>query len=70
VTNRPHFTSLQVGHDVAWQFKKDERRVMCDKMSTINQKWTKNTWMICVGVRMSHNKRFVGWTDSACQIVA
>jgi hypothetical protein len=39
---------------VSGHLEENGRHVTCDKMSTSNQGWTKNTWTDRIGVRMSY----------------
>ncbi len=39
---------------VSGHLEKNQPHITCDKMSTSNQGWTKNSWTDRIGVRMSH----------------
>jgi hypothetical protein len=60
VTKRPHFASGKGRHDVTEHFEEGGCHVTCDKPSTSESGWTKNTWMDHIGVRMSQGRIVTG----------
>jgi hypothetical protein len=69
VTKRPHFASHKAGHVVTGHFGEGGNPIRCEKVSTSNPRWTKNTWTDFTGVRMSqeqncHSRQSLGWTYS------